>query len=204
MDEPENSKNNQDARFRPSLEAVRAEIEILKEREAKRREFKETVCGILLIIMGILLLNLYVVRLASVNGASIEPTLYSGDIVVCSPLGYRPDYGDIVITKMSAGEGPLIKRIIALPGDTVDIDFEKGTVLVNGTELEETYISDTIKQKGDVQFPVTVPEGRVFLLGDNRNNSLDSRYSVVGMVPQCTLMGHVFYRIFPFNRMGRL
>ena len=191
-----------EAPYRPSLAAVRKEIERRERRDAAVKEAKKTVFCILFAAMAVVLLNIYVVRIATVNGGSMEPTLHNGDVLICSPLNFVPARGDIVVTELSAGDGPLIKRVIAVPGDTVDIDYDTGTVSVNGKKLDEPYIKELTKLKGDVQLPATVPAGRMFLLGDNRNDSIDSRRTVVGMVPICTVVGRVILRIFPFNQMA--
>ena len=197
-------KSAEGERRRPSLEAVRAEIERLKQRQERKKEVWGIISRILFVAMAVVLVNIYVVRIATVNGASMEPTLHSGDVVLCSPLGYTPDYGDIVVTEMDLGDGDLIKRVIALAGDTVDVNYETGKVSVNGKQIDEPYTLGPTNLEGDVEFPVQVPQGRVFLLGDNRNNSIDSRRSVLGMVPECTLLGKVYFRIFPLEGIGTL
>ncbi|MEA5002563.1 MAG: signal peptidase I [Christensenella sp.] len=197
-------ENMEREKWRPSLAAVRAEIERLQRRRERRKEAWGIVSRVLFVAMAVVLINLYVVRIATVNGASMEPTLYNGDVLLCSPLGYTPDYGDIVVTEMDVGEGDLIKRVIALAGDTVDVDYQTGTVSVNGKQLSEPYTLEPTTLAGDMQFPATVPVGRVFLLGDNRNNSIDSRRSILGMVPKSTLLGKVYFRIYPFDRIGLL
>ena len=97
-----------------------------------------------------------------------------------------------------------MKRIIAMGGDTVDIDFDMGQVTVNGEVLDEPYISAPTQQSFDVEFPLTVPEGQVFLMGDNRPHSTDSRSSQVGFVDERSILGKVLFRIAPFNRLGKI
>lgn len=196
--------NAEGEKWRPSLAAVRLEIEWLQKRKAQRKEVWGVISRVLFVAMAVVLINIYVVRIAAVNGASMEPTLQNGDVVLCSSLGYAPDYGDIVVTEMDVGEGDLIKRVIALEGDTVDVDYRTGMVIVNGKAMEEPYTLEPTYLEGDVQFPVQVPAGRVFLLGDNRNNSVDSRRSALGMVPECTLLGKVYFRIYPLHKIGTL
>ena len=144
--------------------------------------------GILLAL--IILLNLSF-RLILVDGVSMQPTLSDGDwILVCRVADAKA--GDVVVTNThNAQHARIIKRLIALPGDTVDVDFKTGVVTVNGRPLEETYLSGGDTARGDVQFPLTVPAGCVFLLGDNRADSMDSRYSEVGCIPQSDLLGPV-------------
>lgn len=151
-----------------------------------------TLVGIVLAL--IVLLNL-AFRIILVDGVSMQPTLSDGDwILVCRVID--PKAGDIVVTKPNnAQNARLIKRLIGLPGDTVDIDYDTGKVTVNGRTLEETYLADSACAPGDVTFPLTVPEGQVFLLGDNRTNSLDSRYIEVGCIPMQDILGPVVLRL---------
>lgn len=187
---------------RPSLEAIHAEIGRIGQRRERRKEVAGIIGRILFVAMAVVLVNIYVLRIATVSGASMEPTLRDGDVVLCSPLGYEPDYGDIVVTELDVGGGDLVKRVAALAGDTVDIDSAAGTVSVNGKAIDEPYIMEAIHGEAEMNFPAVVPPGRVFLLGDNRNNSVDSRREVVGMVPESTILGKVVFRIWPAAGFG--
>lgn len=99
---------------------------------------------------------------------------------------------------------PIVKRIIGVGGDEVDIDFETATVTVNGSVLQEPYLGTPTQRKGDVEFPLTVPEGMVFVLGDNRQASLDSRYTDVGFIDSRDILGRVFFRVLPFSSIGAI
>ena len=138
-----------------------------------------------------------VFRMIYVDGESMLPTLDSGEwIAACRPAA--PQRGDIVLTNTNnAHHVRLIKRLIAFGGETVDIDYETGTVFINGAALEEPYLADKTCRGGDVRFPLTVPEGCVFLLGDNRANSVDSRYAEIGCIPIRDLIGPVVVRLLP-------
>ena len=152
---------------------------------------------IALILTAVCILFNLVFRLIYVDGESMMPTLESGDwIAACRPASV--DRGDIVLTNTdNAHHARLIKRAIAFGGETVDIDFETGTVYVDGEALDEPYLADKTIRGGDVTFPLTVPQGCVFLLGDNRVNSVDSRYSEVGCIPESDLIGPVVMRLLP-------
>ena len=133
------------------------------------------------------------------------PTLVDKDRLIVSYLFYTPKNGDIVIVNNDnpALEKVIVKRVIATEGQTVDIDFDSGEVKVDGKVLQEDYINNlTLLDEGGHNYPVTVPENCVFVMGDNRMNSLDSRDSRVGFVPEEEILGKVSLRIFPFSRFG--
>ncbi len=139
-----------------------------------------------------------VFRVIGVEGDSMFPTLHDGDWVAVSGLSLNIDRGDIVIsTQPWERNVPIVKRVIAVGGDTVDIDFATGTVYVNGEVQYEPYINSPTTFSYDVKFPVTVPKGTVFLMGDNRGESLDSRSSKIGFVDERYILGEVYMRIFP-------
>lgn len=154
-------------------------------------------------LIFVILLFTLVVRVTGVIGSSMEPTLYQNDKLVITKWFYTPKQGDIVIvSKASFGEDPIVKRVIATENQTVDIDFVAGTVTVDGEVLVEPYIKEITRRPGDVSFPVTVPPGCVFVMGDNRNASTDSRTTMVGMVDEREIIGRVIYRIFPLKEFG--
>lgn len=139
----------------------------------------------------IVLFFVFAVRIIiPVSGVSMQPTLYGGDRVAVQSMLYTPQRGDVVVVDGYINYGdPLVKRIIALGGDTVDINFETGAVTLNGAVLEEPYISAPTTTGYDVEFPVTVPEGCVFVMGDNRPRSLDGRSTEVGFIDERDIWG---------------
>ena len=117
--------------------------------------------------------------------------------------GYTPQRGDVVIVDSYTSYGkPLVKRVIAKGGDTVSIDYATGTVAVNGEVLQEDYIAEPTYLGYDVTFPYTVPEGTVFVMGDNRNQSLDSRSTYVGCIDERDILGRVLLCFMPFTDFG--
>ena len=145
-----------------------------------------------------------------------EYTLLEGQKVIITNLFYEPKVGDIVVVSRNTfndvhnieqSSMPIIKRVIATEGQTVDIDFTTGIVYVDGKALDEPYTKTPTNVKHDIEFPVIVDEGCIFVLGDNRNESLDSRSSRIGdygMVDTRYVLGHAIYRIFPFDAVGGL
>ena len=153
------------------------------------------------VIILILLFSL-VLRPAAVIGNSMLPNFSGGDRVACvhSFSGY--ERGDvIIISHATRKDESIIKRVIAVGGDTVDIDFYKGTVSVNGQVLDEPYVNTPTNLSYDMTFPVTVPEGKLFVLGDNRNDSLDSRSTDIGFINENKVLGKVVFRFYPFDRI---
>lgn len=148
----------------------------------------------------ILIVFTFFFRIVGVSGESMLPTLHSGDWLAIRAINTEIDRGDIVvITQPNALHEPLIKRVIAVGGDTVDIDFVNGTIRVNGEILDEPYIYEPTHRSSNVTFPLTVPEGCVFVMGDNRNNSLDSRSQTVGFIDTRYILGVAEWRLYPFG-----
>lgn len=151
-------------------------------------------------IILILILFAFVFRVVGVNGDSMNPTLKSGDWLTVSAITSEVETGDIVVvTQPNSLNEPLIKRVIAKGGDTINIDFIEGTVTVNGVVLYEPYIAEATERMGDYVYPLEIPEGYLFVMGDNRNNSLDSRFKTIGLIDERYVLGVANARIFPFG-----
>lgn len=151
-------------------------------------------------ILLILLIFTFFFRVVGVNGDSMNPTLQSGDWLTVSAITDEVQTGDIVvITQPNSLNEPLIKRVIAKGGDTVNIDFIEGTVTVNGKILYEPYIAEKTEVSGDYVYPLEIPEGYIFVMGDNRNNSLDSRFRTIGLINERYVLGVAETRIYPFG-----
>lgn len=163
------------------------------------------------IVMAVVLVAVaftFVARVITVDGVSMEPTYYNGDRVLVTKLAGQARQGDVVIV-VGALEEPIIKRVVATEGQTVDFDPEMGEVTVDGQPLPGSVfgIEDGITFVPDLpgmvmEFPQTVPEGCVFVLGDNRGNSTDSRFVTVGMVDQRNILGKVVFSLYPFSKIG--
>lgn len=158
-------------------------------------------------LIVVVLLFTLLFRIVNVSGPSMLPTLQSNDRVLLTSYFYQPKQGDVVvITHTAKLQGPIIKRVIALENQTVDIDFETGTVYVDGQALDESaYIENGITtQPSDYTYPLTVPPGHLFVLGDNRAVSNDSRSSAVGMIDERYVLGKAEFVVFPFSRFGKI
>ncbi len=181
-----------------------------------KKEVFEWLEVIIVAVITVIVIFGLLFRVATISGDSMLNTLVDREKVVITNLFYAPKQGDIVVISRniesstqynSQFQGPIIKRVIATENQTVDIDFESGTVYVDGIALKEDYISTPTTVRHDVRFPVTVPKGHIFVLGDNRTVSLDSRSSSIGtngMVDTRYILGRAVFRIFPFNKIGRL
>ena len=164
------------------------------------RDFYEWVQALICSVLTVVVIFTFFIRLIGVDGHSMIPTLQNGDrLLVVNSLLYD-DYrqGDIVVLrKDSFLEEPIVKRVIAVGGQTVDINFKTGRVSVDGKLLEEDYVNELTYLEEGTEFPLTVPEGSVFVMGDNRNNSSDSRDSRLGTVDTRYVIGKAVFLIFP-------
>lgn len=163
----------------------------------------------ILIAVVVSVVILQFVKPTIVREHSMENTLKENDYIFVSRQAYTffgaPEQGDIIVFRSelkteTGGDKLLVKRIIAVPGDTVSI--QNGSVILNGEVLTENYTKDGYTSSEMEE--VTVPEGYLFAMGDNRQNSMDSRDSRIGMVPVDSVMGKAFFRLYPFNNIGGL
>ena len=156
-------------------------------------------------MVAVMLIFTFGFRVSGVEGTSMLPTLEDGDRVVVTAFDGKPQRGQVIISVQPNDFGkPVVKRIIATENQTVDINFATGDVYVDGVLLSEPYINNpTINNEG-VQFPVTVPEGHVFVMGDNRQGSTDSRSDKIGFIDENYILGVVKYRMFAGDEYGRV
>ena len=172
-------------------------------------------CVVTAIVCGIFIF-VFIGRTIGVEGDSMRQTLHWYDRVIMTNLFYTPKAGDIIVFRSSPetfGGTPLVKRVIAVAGQTLDIDFENGRVIVDGEVIDEPYINELTRVKLDFKGPITVEEGHVFVMGDNRNHSSDSRDARVGQVDTRFILGKVLFLLIPggdsnngrdWSRVGRV
>lgn len=173
--------------------------------EIKKRKMKERrgdvfdwVQSLVVTLLVCVLLFTFVGRIVNVSGTSMLDTLRNNDRIVISDLFYTPKRGDIVVLrKTSFSDEPIVKRVIALGGQTVNIDFEKGVVYVDGEALDEPYILEPTRRRIDFEDETLVPEGCVFVMGDNRNGSTDSRDLRIGCVDERLIIGKALFLLIP-------
>lgn len=172
--------------------ALQAEIDRLHKR---RTRFISLVVA-LVIVSAVTVASMAVfARPVQVNGMSMEPTLSTGDLLLVDSRRTSPTYGDVVVFTVDTLQGlQLVKRVVGLPGDVIDMDPASGQFYRNGNAIPEPYVEKTsrARQADTMSFPTIVPAGHLFVLGDNRQTSIDSRCNEVGMVPMQNLIGSVW------------
>ncbi len=203
MEKPQKEPGEQTAYTNPDIPAKETASE--KPDATRVSGIFEWYDSLIFALVVIVLLFVFVVRIITVSGSSMVPTLLGGDRIAVQSFFYTPQRGDVIVVDGYSSYGdPLVKRIIAVGGDTLDIDFMTGQVTVNGSVLDEPYISAPTTNGYDVEFPLTVPDGCVFLMGDNRPGSLDSRSSEVGFIDERDILGKALLRVAPFSRFGEI
>ncbi len=175
------------------------------ERKNKKKKFYLRVYDAVSTVMGsfiiIALIFVFLFRLVGVDGQSMTNTLQHGDWVLTTNKTEYVQGDIIVITQDTYFHTPLIKRVIAVGGQTIDIDYETATVYIDGVAIDEPYVRENyiLQKMDDCTFPYTVPEGKLFCMGDNRNGSTDSRSSLVGPVDERQVLGKAIIRLLPFG-----
>lgn len=182
----------------PSSEELERELKRERYKSRYRKTLKSTLFALVTAAAAAVLVATLWLPVLEIYGSSMTPTLSEGEIVV-SVKADELEPGDIVA--FYYGNKVLIKRYIAGPGTWVDIR-EDGTVLLNGEELEEPYLTEKSLGICDLEFPYQVPEESYFLMGDHRESSVDSRHSSVGCVTKEAMVGKIVYRVWPFDSFG--
>ncbi|MCC8151729.1 MAG: signal peptidase I [Lachnospiraceae bacterium] len=182
----------------PTEEKVAAERERLQYQKRYRQTIRTTIYALIVVAAVAVLIATMFLPVLQVSGSSMEPTLEDGDIIVLVETGDF-ETGDLV--GFYYQNKLLLKRVIAGPGDVVDID-EKGNVYVNDELLDEPYVTEKALGESDREYPYQVPDGRYFVMGDNRATSIDSRSTAIGCIETDQIVGKVIFRIWPLNHLS--
>ncbi|MBR6101566.1 MAG: signal peptidase I [Ruminococcus sp.] len=177
-------------------------------------EFLEWVEAFVVALFVVVLVFIFILRVVEVSGPSMNSTLTDKDRIIVTHLNYTPEREDIVVFNSEGLNKCLIKRVIGVAGDTVVVNYDNDTVMVNGQYYDQSYINeadmrvqsifDDTYRTGENEYTYVVPEGCVFTMGDNRNHSTDSRAKAVGFVKVEDLLGKAIFRFLPFSGFGSL
>ena len=179
------------------------ELPELTPQEKSRREIYDWIYCLSVALIICVVIFAFFIRLIDVRGTSMNPTLNNNDKMLVSGLFYEPKVGDVVVFKKDEydPERALVKRVIAVEGQVINMDFDRGIVYVDGVPIEEDYIMEPTTNKIDFIGPQTVPEGCVFVMGDNRNASTDSRKKEIGMVDTRLILGKAYAVVYPLSQV---
>ncbi|NMA79231.1 MAG: signal peptidase I [Clostridiales bacterium] len=183
-------------------DAQNIDSEVKEKKTSLKEDLFDWIESIVISVFVVILIFTFVLRIIEVDGESMVQTLHHRDRLITTHLFYKPSHGDIIVLNSTGLNKPIVKRVIGIAGDEINIDFEEGIVYRNGEALTEPYTNTPTNAKESINFPITVEEGKVFVLGDNRNSSTDSRSARVGQVDEEQILGKVIFRIYPFSDLG--
>jgi signal peptidase I len=182
----------------PTKEQVETERKRYRRQKAYNKALRGTVYVLTIVAAVAVLIATLVLPVLQIEGTSMEPTLSNGDIVLLMKTT-RFDRGDLCA--FTWNNKLLVKRVIALPGDWIEIDTD-GSVYLNGDKLDEPYVEHKALGECDLEFPFQVPQEQYFVIGDMRESSIDSRNTLIGCIPKDQIVGKVFFRVWPFKKIS--
>lgn len=182
----------------PGLDSLRAELKRVRYRQRYNSVVRSTIYILLTVAAAAVLVATLLLPVLRIYGSSMTPSLYEGDIVVSLKT---TDFGRGDIISFYYNNKILVKRVIAFEGEWVNID-EEGNVYVDGRQLDEPYIDEKALGECDIKLPYQVPDGRLFVMGDHRATSADSRSTTVGCVMEEQIVGRIVYRVWPMSEFG--
>ena len=182
----------------PTKEQVEAERKRYRRQKAYNKALRGTVYVLTIVAAVSVLIATLILPVLQIEGTSMEPTLSNGDIVLLAKTT-RFEHGDLCA--FTWNNKLLVKRVIGLPGDWIEIDTD-GIVYLNGDKLEEPYVEQKALGECDLEFPFQVSQEQYFVIGDMRESSIDSRNTVIGCIPKDQIVGKVFFRVWPFKKIG--
>ena len=179
----------------PTKKQVETERKRYRRQKAYNKALRGTVYVLTIVAAVAVLIATLVLPVLQIEGTSMEPTLSNGDVVLLAKTT-RFERGDLCA--FTWNNKLLVKRVIGLPGDWIEIDTD-GTIYLNGDKLEESYVEHKALGECDLEFPFQVPQEHYFVIGDMRESSIDSRNTVIGCIPKDQIVGKVFFRVWPFK-----
>ena len=182
----------------PSTEQLESELKKIKYKKDFRKILKNTVSSLIVVAAIAVLVSMLFLPVLRVTGSSMTPTMQNDELIICSKRSNFKQ-GDIVAFYFN--NKILLKRVIGTAGDYINITSD-GTVYVNGDKLDEPYVSELALGTCDIEMPYQVPDNRIFVMGDHRSVSIDSRSTTVGCIADEYVIGKVIFRIWPFESIG--
>ena len=182
----------------PTKKQVETERKRYRRQKAYNKALRGTIYVLTIVAAVAVLIATLVLPVLQIEGTSMEPTLSNGDIVLLMKTT-RFERGDLCA--FTWNNKLLVKRVVGLPGDWIEIDTD-GTVYLNGDKLDEPYVQQMALGECDLEFPFQVPQEQYFVIGDMRESSIDSRNSLIGCIPKDQIVGKVFFRVWPFKKIS--